>query len=399
MSILSLFSTSPARLQWIFRGAHISLLTAPYNFVPFFPLTFFLFLLFPLQASGDENNLSLSGHYRNLLIYSKTTVNKEDYYLDSNRLRVEAQGEAGHFFSCNIQYDNVIAFGDYLETGEFAAIEANTNQTSSRTYLDLDDEISRRDRLRWNHSLHRAYVKIKGGNVDLTIGRQRIPWGRGGFFSPLDIFNPLSPTAMERGEREGVDGVVMELSSGIVSNASLVYLPMKNSSDTFAAKLETLIGSYDIALAAGRHVGVDFTGANFTGYVGDAGFKGELVFSRDNYADNLNWLLSGNYGFDNSLTIMVEYFYSDGGSLHPISYDGENYVGVDVGYDLTPLTRFENLLIFSLSDGSRFYSPYLTSSFRENMDLTLGMQSFSGDGGDEYGDSENIIYTQFTFFF
>ncbi|MBE9504372.1 MAG: hypothetical protein IME96_09375 [Proteobacteria bacterium] len=343
--------------------------------------------------------MSLSGQYRNLLIYSQTTANKEDYYLDSNRLRVEAKGETGHFFSYNVQYDNDVVFGDYLETGEFAAIEANASQTPRRTYWDLDGEISSKDRLRWNHSLHRGYGKIKSGDVDLTIGRQRIAWGRGWFFSPLDIFNPLSPTAIERGERDGVDGVVLELSSGIASKASLVYLPMKNSSDTFAAKVDTLIGSYDIALTAGSHVGVDFIGADFTGYVGDAGFKGELAFSRENHVDNLSWLLSGNYGFDNSLTIMVEYFYNDGGSLHPISYGGENYIGVDVGYDLTPLTRFENLLILNLMDGSRFYSPFLASSLRENMDLTLGIQLFAGDTGNEFGGLENLAYAQFSLFF
>ena len=381
------------------KSKNVSLITPLHSFVPLLQITFFLCFLFPLQASGDENNLSLSGHYRNLLIYSKTTLNKEDYYLDSNRLRVEAKGKAGDFFSYNVQYDNDVVFGDYLETGEFAAIEANASQAHRRTYWDLDGEISSKDRLRWNHSLHRAYGEIKSGDVDLTIGRQRIAWGRGWFFSPLDIFNPLSPTAIERAEREGVDGVVLELSSGIASKGSLVYLPMKNSSDTFAAKVDTLIGSYDIGLAAGSHVGVDFIGADFTGYVGDAGFKGELAYSRETHVDNLSWLLSGNYTFENSLTIMVEYFCNGGGSLHPINYDGENYIGVDAGYDLTPLTRFENLLILNLSDGSRFYSPFINSSLEENMDLTLGVQFFAGDGGDEYGDLENMIYTQFSAYF
>ncbi|MCK5506704.1 MAG: hypothetical protein KAJ10_16180, partial [Thermodesulfovibrionia bacterium] len=62
-------------------------------------------------------------------------------------------------------------------------------------------------------------------------------------------------------------------------------------------------------------------------------------------------------------------------------------------------TRFENLLILNLSDGSRFYSPFINSSLEENMDLTLGVQFFAGDGGDEYGDMENMIYTQFSAYF
>jgi len=356
-------------------------------------------MFFPVPAfSEEEKALSLSGHYRNLLLLSET-ASGSSYYLDSNRIRIEAMGQPAEALSYTLKYDNNLSLGNYLSTGEFAAAEEAAGATPRQTYWDMDEEVSRRGEMRWGHSLYRGYINLRQGAVDLKLGRQRVPWGRGWFFSPLDVFNPISPTAIERGERAGVDGALLEFSRGIAGRASLLYLPQRSYGDSFAARAETLYRSYDLAISLGRHRDVDFYGLDFSGYIADAGLKGELVFSDEKGRHRESLLLSGNYTFENSLYIMLEYFRYEGGGLHPISYSGKDYTGLNVGYELTPLVRWDNYLILNLSDGSVFFSPVLSYSVREDMDIRFGLQFFEGRSGDEYGDKKDSGYAELGWYF
>ena len=360
-------------------------------------------LLINIQAiMAADNTFSLSGSYRNLLISSKTRLEKEPYYLDSNRLRIEAKGEVSNKFSYNIQYDNHFAFGDYLSTSEFAALEAAAGSLPSKQYWDLEHEIKREDELIWNHSIYRGYALIRHADIDLTVGRQRVPWGKGWFWSPLDMFNPVSPTAIERDERDGVDAALLTISGGTVSSLSLLYIPQRDFQDSAAARAVGQLGSYDIAFSSGRHMERAFAGLDFAGYIGGGGFYGELVSIEDISGDQkVSCLFSGNYNFESSLYIMVEYFLNGGGDM-PWSlqkYEGEDYVGLQASYDLTPLTRWDNYLIINLEDESFFFGPSLRSSITENLDMGLGVQLFKGERNAEYGEGENIYYADLEWFF
>ncbi len=134
-------------------------------------ISLFIFICLGQNAGAKEKGFSLSGHYRTLYLSSRTMVDKARYYLDSNRLRIEAKGEVSDKFSYNIQYDNHFAFGDYLSTSE-----ADARSLPSEQYWDLEHEIKREDELIWNHSIYRGYALIRHADIDLTVGRQRVPW-------------------------------------------------------------------------------------------------------------------------------------------------------------------------------------------------------------------------------
>lgn len=367
-----------------------------------FSLAAGLFLINTQAIMAADNSFSLSGSYRNLYLSSRTMVDKDRYYLDSNRLRIEAKGELSHSFSYNMQYDNHIAFGDYLSTNEFEALEATAGSLPSGQYWNLDHEIKRDNELIWDHSIYRGYAIMRQGDIDLTLGRQRVPWGKGWFWSPLDMFNPVSPTAIERDERGGVDAALLTFSKGRVSSLSLLYIPQRDFLDSTAGRIVFPLASYDIAISAGRHMERGFAGLDFAGYVGDGGFYGELVSIENIKGDQkLNYLFSGNYNFESSLYIMIEYF-RNGGAIVPgalLSYGGEEYVGIQISYELTPLTRWDNYLIFNLDDNSRFLSPTLSYSLSDNIVLKAGVQLFAGESTAEYGDRQDIYYGDFSWYF
>jgi len=365
---------------------------------------FFIVLSLFANAVSCENvfALSMSGHYRNFFASSKTQLEKEEYYLDSNRLRIEGKGEPTAYFSYNIQYDNQVLFGDYLATREFLAYETAAGIRPESSYWVLDHDIKKEERLRWNHSIYRGYGTVRYKSVDLKLGRQRVSWGKGWFWSPLDMFNPVSSTVIERDERKGVDGALMTVSGGRVSSFSLLYLPQRERVDSKAARIVGQIGSYDVAVSAGNHMERTFSGIDFAGYMGDAGFYGEVVSVEDNRGDQkVSLLFSGNYNFESSLYIMLEYF-RNGGWNAPwtgISYESEDYVGLQASYDLTPLTRWNNFLIINLDDRSFFFSPQVITSLFEDLDLNFGAQIFGGNRESEYGGFENLYYADLKYFF
>ena len=366
--------------------------------------TFLLILIFFINSYSvyAENSASFSGSYRNLLTSSKTRLEKEPYYLDANRLRIEAKGEVSDKISYNIQYDNHLLFGDYISSNEFAAMETASAAAPRTQYWLLDHEIKREDELIWSHSLYRGYASIRYDNIDLSIGRQRISWGKGWFWSPLDMFNPVSPTAIEKSERAGVDGALMTVSAGAVSSFSILYIPQRDFLDSTAARIVFPLASYDVAISAGRHMEREFAGLDFAGYVGDGGFYGELVSIENINGDQkLSYLFSGNYNFESSLYIMVEYFLN-GGAIIPgstLSYSGEEYLGVQISYELTPLTRWDNYLIVNMDDNSHFLSPTLSYSLSDNIDLKAGIQFFAGENTSEYGDKQDMYYGDLSWYF
>ncbi|MDH3974624.1 MAG: hypothetical protein OEV42_10140 [Deltaproteobacteria bacterium] len=363
----------------------------------------YLLLIFVICSYSPEAfSLSFSGHYRNFLVYSKTRLENKEYYLDNNRLRIEAKGGPWESFSYNIQYDNNVIFGDYLTSREFMAYEAFSAAMPESTRWILDHNIKKEDKLRWNHSIHRAYATLRYKNLDLKLGRQRVSWGKGWFWSPLDMFNPIASTAVEREDRKGVDGALLTLSSGRVASYSLLYLPQREAPESVALRLVRQAGSYDLAFSAGRHMERTFAGIDFAGYIGDGGVYGELVSIEDYRGDQkVNLLLSGNYNFESSLYIMLEYFHNGGWSAPwmGIDYSGEDYAGLQASYDLTPLTKWNNFFIVNLDDRSFFFTPRIVSSLFENIDLSLGVQTFGGNRKGEYGRLENLYYTDLKWFF
>ena len=114
---------------------------------------------------------------------------------------------------------------------------------------------------------------------------------------------------------------------------------------------------------------------------------------------------------DRIRTLSAEYFYNGRGVSDVASYDfgalfagriqslAQNYAGLYAGYEITPLLKWNNYVVVNLNDHSHYFSPNIVYSVRENLDWTVGIQSFGGSGGSEYGRMPNLYYTQLQWFF
>ncbi len=364
--------------------------------------------LLPLGAAAQD--LKLSGYYKNLLVSSESVAPAgQRYTLDLNRLRLELKGNLSESVALDIQYDNEVLLGNYLHTGQFAA---QKDQRPDQ-YWNLDRNYSESRSWYGRHRLYRGNVTLSLGDTDLRLGRQRIAWGTGRFWSPVDLLNPLNPIALEREERLGVDAVLAEHKLGPLSRFTAVYAPRQESGESSAAlNWHSNAAGVDLSLIAGRFRKERVIGGDVATQLGSAGVRAELTHNeRDAGPGYRRAVLAMDYAFANTLTLSGELYYNGAGAADRAAYDfaslfagriqnvGRRYFGGYLGYELTPLVKWTNYLVVNLADRSRFFSPALIFSLQTNLDLTLGVQLFGGSAGSEYARLQDVYYGQLQWFF
>ena len=153
------------------------------------------------------------------------------------------------------------------------------------------------------------------------------------------------------------------------------------------------------------------------GNVGDAALRSELLYEDldqdgpNPEKDFVRWLVNLDYNFANGIYALIEYDYNGRGFRDPDDYDvarlvdgeidflGQNYLGLQLGYDVTPLVRIENSTFVNLDDESLFDRFELRDHLREDLILTLAAIWNAGGPGDEFGDKKNVYFAELEWFF
>jgi len=364
-----------------------------------------------LSSTGVRaEELKFSGYYKNLLVGSETVSPAgQRYSLDLNRLRLELKGKLSERVALDLQYDNEVLLGNYLRTGQFAA---QKDQRPDQ-YWNLDRNYGEGGSWYGRHRLYRGNVTLSSGDTDLRLGRLRIAWGTGRFWSPVDLLNPLNPTALEREERPGVDAVLAEHKLGPLSRISAVYAPRQESGESSAAlNWHSNAAGVDYSLIAGRFRTERVIGGDVATQLGGAGLRAELTHNeRDGGPAYRRAVFAADYAFPNTLTLSGELYYNGAGAADRAFYDfaslfagriqnvGRRYFGGYLGYEITPLIKSANYLVVNLADRSRFFSPALIFSLQANLDLSVGVQFFGGSPGSEYARLNDLYYAQLQWFF
>jgi len=361
--------------------------------------------------SGSGTAIQVSGYYKNFLASSRTLAlypPQTNYWVDFNRLRLEFKGNINNT-RYNVQYDNEFSFGDYLKTSQFIAqknLISDNYFNLYQTYVDNNSVYAR-------HGLYRAYIDNSIGAVDIRSGRQRVAWGSGLFWSPVDIINPFDPTQIEREERTGVDAILADCNYGELSRLSLVYAAHSTPTRaTTAFRWRNNLSGFDIGLTGGHFRNDDMVGLDFAGQWHSIGLRGEWTQTSSPVDGGYQRaVLSGDYTAPSSLSIFLELYYNGQGKSDPASYQftrlfngeiqslAQRYLGMMVGYDFTPVLKWKNYYIHNFDDGSGFLYSRLIYSSSENEEWSAGAQMFAGNTGSEYGAFENINLIQYQRYF
>jgi len=362
----------------------------------------------PAYGGVRPESTEFKGYYKN--IYAATeSAPGHGFYSDLNRLRLEADLSFKDGLSAHIAYDNEVILGTVLDTAEFNAAK----DARDDNLFDLSAAVADGGDMFWRQSIHRAYLRYARSNATLTAGRQRVPLGTGLIWNPSDLLDPVNPLQIERGERAGTDALSVDISTGPLSAFTLAYAPGHGSgAESWFARLRANRKGFDVSGLAGGFRGDKVIGMDFSGYAGESGVRGEVTYTAPEEGSWFTRALIGvDHTFPSTLYITAEYLYN-GGNDPLLSYSGgavttssviltrnRNFIGVAASYEVTPLLRFDSIVVLDMDDKSAALGPSLSYNILENLDLSAGVQIFTGKTGSEYGEAADLYYSELQLYF
>jgi len=360
------------------------------------------------MAASPARALEWSGSLKSIGLRSRASTG-EPYLLNLNRLRIEAKGDLMPGVAVDLQYDNEVLLGSYLDSTDFHA----QKDVPPAQYWRADANYVERGDVYGRHWVHRGALTLSRGDIDLRLGRQRIAWGTGRFWSPLDILNPVNPLALEREERVGVDAALLEAKLGPLARASFVYAPSPlRGSANRALQWHGNMAGVDGSIVAGHLAGLKILGTDIASQIGNAGVRAEAARLTPQAGPGFSrWMVGADYAFANGLTLSAELYGNGAGSRDLASYDwvglragritslATRYAGLYASYDITPLLKWSTYVAVNVDDRSRGLDTRLVWSWRADVELTVGLRSFGGGPRSEYGRMPGAALAQAQWFF
>lgn len=236
----------------------------------------------------------------------------------------------------------------------------------------------------------------------------------GHFFTPTDLFNPFNPTQIELEERDGVDAVSFTTKNYRGIRSQFVFTPQGRQlhPSRYLGRIWKDISGYEIGILGGRIKRDNAVGFDFAGNIKDSAVRGELLFREAEGEKNyLKLTANADYNFPHNIYALLEYHFNSQGEGDPNAYQidrlirgdiqqvARNYAALLLGYDITPLLRFENRLILNMDDASLFIRPELQYEIGSDFLVTLASHLFLGANKDEYGRPKNLFLGELTYSF
>jgi len=380
------------------------------------------------------------------------TVGEKDAWQSLTRLRTRADLQIVPGLRAVVVYDHE------LSTGVLDTFESNLGSGFQRDDLfDGDWTIQDSDDVKWRHLFYRGFVQLEQGGLDLTVGRQRIAWGVGRLWNPIDRFNAIPPLAVQSDQSQGIDSIDARWSFDGFNSLEAVYAPGSSRDEArYALRFEGVVLDSDIGLVGGIFEKARTAGVDFARNLGDAAFRVEAVYTdphkkvwkidssrRQRLDDFVQLVVSLDYTFDlgDGVYVLVEHLYNGNdlgfghgraGNLLPffeatntrpagvpdtvpgpfvtagstalfgssrVVTSAESQTGAMLGTDITPELRIDLLGIYDWNGESAAFFPSLRYAPGGSLEVTLGVQTFVGPRRSQYGNADTFAYLLVDFFF
>lgn len=286
--------------------------------------------------------------------------------------------------------------------------------------VDLSTNISSGEDYVLNSKIDRLWFQYISGGLEITVGRQRVNWGRSFAWNPNDVFNSYSFFDFDYEEKPGSDALRAQYYWGFASSFDFAIASDNDENITAAGRLIFNKWNYDFQFLGGIVKSDDYIiGAGWEGAIKDAGFRGEISYLHpiEEFSDTSGVVLACagiDYTFSNSLMLRLEAFYNQyiakSGSINlygflnselsvkTLSFSEWSFMG-SVSYPITPLLNSTlNVMYFPEMKGF-FVGPSLEYSFTDNLYFSIIYQVFSGEFVTSKRDKFNMAYLRLKYSF
>ncbi len=244
-------------------------------------------------------------------------------------------------------------------------------------------------------SVDRASLTAHVPHADVTLGRQAVSFGRGVFFTPMDLVAPFSPAALDREYKPGADAARADVyfgTSGALTAVAVYGGAWALDESIFAAHLRATVRGIDLGAFAAGAYGDTVLGADAAGDVAGVGLHGEATATLPH--DGGRAFLRATAGATTQLPanaeLVVEAYLQTLGATSPAGYLavarsaraargelwllGRVYAAALLSWQVTPLVRPAAFALANLEDGSALLGPSLSWSVADDVELVLGAE-------------------------
>lgn len=352
----------------------------------------------PIQFRGyvkELGSLAISNDLRTL---------KYDNILHN---RIESTWDASDSFELKVDVRNRLLSGYTVRNTPFFSEFLDDDPSfldMSWTPIESDDHLL-------HSTIDRAQLSYFNGPFEATLGRQRINWGQTFVWSPNDLFNAFAYLDFDYEERPGTDAFSAQYAWGFASSMNIGYRFGDSFDESvFAVMYRDNFNEYDIQILAGSYFDQLMIGTGWSGYIKDAGFKGEIsYFHPKSSSEKVDRVFTATAGFDymlpNAVFLTGELLYNggfdrSGNALAQISQPptANNLFISKTGYYLngsfavSPLTSVSLSTLGSFDESIIIFIPQLSYLISENTDFLILSQMLRGSNLTSFTETPNVLF-------
>ena len=289
-----------------------------------------------------------------------------------------------------------------------------------RRWWDLTWSVGDDEKNALIHRLDRLNVGYTTDQTAWRFGRQAISWGNGMIFTPMDVFNPFDPAAVDKEYKTGDDmlyGQYLFDSGNDLQGVAIVRRNpitgnVESDQSSLAFKYHGFLGLNEIDLLAAQHYGDQILGVGGIANMGGAVVRGDLTWTHTDLDNVISAVTSLSYSWTwggRNVSGILEYYYNGFGqknsrySLQELSQNpdllrrlerGElftlarHYVAASASVEMTPLLMLIPNLFVNLEDPSALAQLVVQYDWKQNLLVLAALNLPLGPDGSEYGGIE-----------
>ena len=385
---------------------------------------------FAQHAANDPGEWSLGGHAKYQYIHTQIPDDSVLHDINGSKLvdhnlelRLKAAWRRGRW-DLKTHFQAIGTYSDSLEGFrglDLPGFPAGSVINDDRRWFDLTHELTNSGKNASVLRLDRASIAYSGDKAVLRFGRQAISWGNGLLFTPMDIFNPFDPTAVDKEYKTGDDMLYAQylLNNGDDIQAVGVVRRDPISGDveqdlsSLAVKYHGFLGTAEYDILLSDHYSETVIGLGLSADRGGAIWRGDLVWTDAKSGSvssavagvSYSWIAGGR-----NWTGFLEYYYNgfgqDGGDystadlvenpglLHRLARGevfniGQHYLGISATVEVSPLLHLTPNLFINLFDPSALAQLVLAYDWKQDIQILGAINIPVGPGGTEYGGIES----------
>jgi len=332
--------------------------------------------------------------------------------------RLHAAADRGRW-GFSLDYQLVAIRSDSLEESEatsFLPAPGGGVVSDNRRWWDLTGSITHGNRSTLISRLDRLHLTYTSANTVWRFGRQAISWGNGLVFTPMDVFNPFDPAAVDKEYKPGDDMLYAQrlLSNGsdlqglILVRRDPVTGQVESDESSLAVKYHGFIGTDEFDLLLAEHYGDLLLGFGGIFSLGGAIWRGDIVWT-DTGRDSVSAVSSINYSWTwggRNVSGLVEYYFTQFGQRHQnYAIDtlrenanlwqrlergelftlGRHYLATSLTVEMSPLFRLTPNFFVNLQDPSALAQIVAQYDWKQDLALLAAINIPFGPEGSEYG--------------